>query len=98
MRLEETFSVDNVRGLAEPITLGHDLDGDGLTDALYVTDEGTLAARRVNDRLQIENEDFWEYVSPRSVFQVDVERLNEDSTPDLILRHGTATTILVSTP
>ncbi len=98
MRLEETFSVDNVRGLAEPLTLGHDLDGDGLADALYVTDEGTLAARRVNDRLQIENEDFWEYVPPRSVFQVDVERLNEDSAPDLILRHGAATTVLVSAP
>ena len=98
MRLEETFSVDNVRGLAEPITLGHDLDGDGLSDALYVTDEGTLAARRVNDRLQIESGDFWEYVSPRSVFQVDVERLNGDAVPDLILRHGTATTVLVSAP
>ena len=98
MRLEETFSVDNVRGLAEPITLGLDLDGDGLSDALYVTDEGTLAARRVNDRLQIESGDFWEYVSPRSVFQVDVERLNGDTVPDLILRHGTATTVLVSAP
>ena len=98
MRLEESFSVDNVRGLAEPITLGHDLDGDGRSDALYVTERGTLAARRINDRLQIESEDFWEYISPRSVFQLDVERLNGDSVPDLILRHGTATTVLVSAP
>ena len=98
MRLEETFSVDNVRGLAEPITLGHDLDGDGRSDALYVTDEGTLAARRIDGRLQIENGDFWEYVSPRTVFEIDVERLNGDDLPDLILRHGAATTVLVSTP
>lgn len=98
MRLEETFSVDNVRGLVEPINLGHDLDGDGRSDALYVTDRGTLAARRVNDRLQIESEDFWEYISPRSVFGLEVERLNGDSIPDLILRHGAATTVLVSAP
>ena len=98
MRLEETFSVDNVRGLAEPIVLGHDLDGDGRSDALYVTDQGTLAARRVNDRLQIESEDFWEYTPPRSVFGLEVERLNGDSIPDLILRHGAATTVLVSAP
>ena len=98
MRLEENFSVDNVRGLAEPITLGHDLDGDGRSDALYVTERGTLAARRISDQLQIESEDFWEYVSPKSVFELDVESLNEDSVPDLILRHGAATTVLVSTP
>ena len=98
MRLEETFSVDNVRGLAEPIEFAHDLDGDGRSDAIYVTDRGTLAARRVNDRLQIEDGNFWEYITPRSVFQLDVEQLNGDSVPDLILRHGAATTVLVSTP
>ncbi len=97
MRLEETFSVDNVRGLAEPILFGSDLDGDGRSDALYVTAEGTLAARRVDDRLQL-GEDFWEYVSPRSVFQFEIARLNEDAAPDLILRHGAATTVLVSAP
>jgi len=98
MRLEETFSVDNVRGLAEPIILGHDLDADGGPDALYVTERGTLAARRVNDRLQIESGDFWEHVASRSVFEVDVEELNGDSIPDLVLRHSNATTILVSRP
>ena len=96
MRLEESFSVDNVRGLAEPVILGHDVDGDGRSDALHVTERGTLAARRIGDDLQIADEDFWEYVSPRSVFEVTVESLNEDDRPDFILRHGTATTVLVS--
>ena len=98
MRLEETFSVDNVRGLAEPILFGHELDGDGRSDALYVTERGTLAARRINGDLQMDNEDFWEYVAPRSVFQVAVERLNADDLPDFVLRHGTSTTVLVSNP
>ncbi len=98
MRLEETFSVDNVRGLAEPILFGHDLDGDGRSDALYVTERGTLAARRINEDLQIENGDFWEYVAPRSVFRIVVERLNGDGLPDFVLRHGTSTTVLVSSP
>ena len=98
MRLEETFSVDNVRGLTEPIQFGHDLDGDGRSDALYVTGRGTLAARRINGDLQIESEDFWEYVAPRSVFQIAVERLNADELPDFVLRHGTSTTVLVSSP
>ncbi len=98
MRLEETFSVDNVRGLAEPITFGHDLDGDGRSDALYVTERGTLAARRIDDELRLEEGDFWEHISPRSVFQVEVKRLNGDATPDLILRHSTTSTVLVSMP
>ncbi|MCY4017720.1 MAG: VCBS repeat-containing protein [Gammaproteobacteria bacterium] len=98
MRLEESFSVDNVRGLAEPIILGHDLDGDGRSDALYVTERGMLAARRVGDGLQIDSGDFWEYISPRSVFRLDVAHFNSDGRPDFILRHGTASTVLVSAP
>jgi len=80
------------------IILGHDLDGDGGADALYVTERGMLAARRVSDGLQIDSGDFWEYVSPRSVFRLDVAHFNSDGRPDFILRHGTASTVLVSVP
>jgi len=97
-RLEESFSADNVRGLSEQMSLRYDVDGDGTRDALYVTANGTLAARRISDDLQIANEPFWEYVSPRTVFEFEVMSLNYDQVPDLMLRHGTSTTFLVALP
>ena len=97
-RLEETFSADSVRGLAEPASLRFDVDGDGRNDALYITGDGTLAARRVNDDLTLEREPFWEYVPTRTVLEYEVLHLNEDSLPDLILHHGTTTTFLTAVP
>ncbi len=97
-RLEESFSAENVRGLSEQISLIHDVDGDGRNDALYITDNGTLAAKSIDSTLQIATDPFWEYVSPKTVFEFDVLQLNADESPDLLLRHGTATTILVATP
>lgn len=97
-RLEESFSADNVRGLSEQMSLQYDVDGDGRNDALYITENGTLAARQIDDALQIASEPFWEYVSPRTVFEFEVLNLNGDSQPDLMLRHGTTTTLLVARP
>ena len=97
-RLEETFSATNFRGLSEQMSLRYDVDGDGNKDALYVTESGTLAAKRIDSSFQISDEPFWEYVSPRTVFEFEVLSLNEDGKPDLILRHGVSTTILVSSP
>ena len=97
-RLEETFSATNFRGLSEQMSLRYDVDGDGNKDALYVTENGTLAAKRIDSSFQISDEPFWEYVSPRTVFEFEVLPLNEDGKPDLILRHGISTTILVSSP
>jgi len=37
-------------------------------------------------------------VSERNVFEFEVLHLNQDPQPDLLLRHGTATTILVASP
>ena len=42
--LVEVFSADNVRGLSEQMSLKYDVDGDGRNDALYITENGTLAA------------------------------------------------------
>jgi len=97
-RLEERFSAENVRGLSEQMSLLYDVDGDGRNDALYITDNGTLAARRIEQDLNIAAEPFWEYVSPRTVFEFEVLALNDDDLPDLILRHGTSTTLLVARP
>jgi len=97
-RLEESFSAENVRGLSEQMSLQHDIDGDGVLDALYVTANGTLAAKKIDAQLQIAGEPFWEYVSPRTVFEFDVLQLNEDELPDLLLRHGTTSTLLVARP
>ncbi len=95
-QLIESFSAANVRGLSEQMSLAFDIDGDGANDALYITERGTLAAKRVDDSLSIETDPFWEYVSDKTVFEFDVLSLNNDSTPDLILRHGNSITVLVS--
>jgi len=97
-RLEESFSADNARALTEQMSLRFDVDGDGRKDALYITDNGTVAARRIDDELQIAPEPFWEYISPRSVFEFEVLSLNADDRPDLMLRHGNTTTLLVARP
>lgn len=97
-RLEENFSADNVRGLSEQMSLAYDVDGDGNNDALYITANGTLAAKRINADLQIADQAFWEYVSPRSVFEFQILNLNDDELPDLMLRHGNSTTLLVARP
>jgi len=95
---EENFSADNVRGLAEQMSLQFDVDGDGINDAIYITDDGTLAAKKIDAQLRIADQPFWEYVSDRSIFGFDVLHLNNDQKPDLILRHGTAVTVLVARP
>jgi hypothetical protein len=96
--LEESFSATNVRGLSGQMSLQYDVDGDGSLDALYITDNGTLAAKKVGPDLRIADQPFWEYVSSRSVFEFEVLNLNKDTKPDLILRHGTSTTMLVASP
>ena len=97
-RLDESFSATNVRGLSEQMSLQYDVDGDGRNDALYITENGTVAAKRIEQDLSIASEPFWEYISARSVYEFQVLELNQDEMPDLLLRHATATTLLVSAP
>ena len=87
-----------MRGLSEQMSLQYDIDGDGRKDAIYVTENGTLAAKKINEDLTIQSEPFWEYVSPNTVFEFQVLQLNRDNKPDLLLRHGTTTTFLVAAP
>jgi hypothetical protein len=97
-RLEESFSATNVRGLAEQMSLRWDVDGDGRKDALYITEAGAVAARRIDTQLRIEEQPFWTYVPDRSVIGFFVRDLNGDDVPDLVLRHGTSITLLVARP
>jgi len=97
-RLDESFSAANVRGLSEQMSLQYDVDGDGRKDAIYVTENGTLAAKRIDSDLNIQSEPFWEYVSANTVFEFQVLQLNQDDKPDLLLRHGNATSFLVAAP
>ena len=96
--LVEVFAANNVRGLSEQMSLKYDVDGDGRNDALYITENGTLAAKTIDTDLTISNDAFWEYVAPRTVFEFEVLSLNADERPDLILRHGRTTTLLVARP
>ncbi len=97
-KLDETFSATEVRGLSSQIHLQTDLDRDGRRDALYLTNEGTLAAKAIDTTLRFAATPFWQYVPTRTVLRFEVEDLNDDGTADLILYHSTAMTILVSTP
>ena len=63
-----------------------------------MTENGTLAAKKIDAQLQIDDTPFWEYISPRSVFEFEVLALNSDSIPDLLLRHGTTTSLLIGVP
>ena len=93
-----TFSANNVRGLAEQMSLRYDIDGDNIPDALYITDQGALAAKKINAQLRIADEPFWQYVPGRTVLGFSVEDLNGDKLPDLVLRHGSTVTLLVAQP
>lgn len=95
-RLEESFSASNVRGLTEQMSLRNDVDGDGRADALYITAEGAIAAKRIDEDLRIEDQPFWEYVPSRAVTGFNVVSLNQDGLPDLILRHSSSYTTLVT--
>ncbi len=97
-RLDESFSAADVRALSEQMSLLYDVDGDGRKDALYITENGTLAAKRINENLVIAGDPFWEYVSSRNVFEFEVLQLNQDAKPDLLLRHGSTTSLLVASP
>ena len=97
-KLDETFSATEVRGLSSQINLQTDLDRDGRRDALYLTNEGTLAAKAIDASLRFADTPFWQYVPTRTVLTFAVEDLNGDGIADLILYHSTAMTVLVSTP
>ncbi|PCJ23709.1 MAG: hypothetical protein COA96_11190 [SAR86 cluster bacterium] len=97
-RLEDSFSAANVRGLAEQMSLDYDIDGDGVKDALYITANGTLAAKRIDEHLGVADQPFWEYISARTVFEFEVLNLNTDQYPDLLLKHANTTTLLVASP
>jgi hypothetical protein len=97
-KLDENFSADAVRGLSSQIHLQTDLDGDGRKDAIYLSNDGSLAAKAIGQNLRFADTPFWQYVPTRSILQFDIEDMNGDGTPDLILYHSTAMTVLVSTP
>lgn len=96
--LEESFSASTVRGLSSPIVLDTDLDNSGRIDALYVTPEGALAAKRIGDDLRFDNSPFWQYVPERSIARFRALDMNADGRPDLILDHSNTITVLVSAP
>lgn len=96
--LEESFSASSIRGLSSPIVVDTDLDGNGRTDALYLTADGTLAAKAINSNLQFADTPFWQYVPQRTIIGFSVQDLNGDGIPDLLLNHSNSMTVLVSSP
>lgn len=96
--LQERFSADQIRALSEQMNLRHDIDGDGKADALFIEENGSIAAKKITNDLNISSDSFWQYVPPRTVTGYQVLPLNQDGIPDLILHHNTSATVLVSQP
>lgn len=97
-RLDQNFSADTVRGLSAQIDMHSDVNGDGRKDAVYVTEEGTLAAKTIDNTLRFADRPFWQYVPTRSIMDFGSLDMNGDGIPDFYLKHSSALTILVSTP
>lgn len=97
-RQDDSFSASSIRGLTSPIQLQSDMDGDGRLDALYLTEEGTLAAKSITNDLQFSAEPFWQYVPARTVLDFEVHDINNDQLPDLLLFHSNTITALISQP
>lgn len=97
-KLDENFSADTVRGLSSQIDIQTDINGDGRRDAVYVSNEGTLAAKAIDNSLRFADTPFWQYVPTRSILDFGIEELNGDGSADLFLYHSTALTLLVSAP
>lgn len=97
-RLDESYSASAVLGFTIPAYLQADINGNGRADALYLTPEGTLAAKTISETLQFSAQPFWTYVPQRTVVGFDVLDMNSDGKPDLVLHHSNTTTVLVSTP
>jgi len=97
-RLDENFSASNIRALYEPMHLEADINNNGRIDALYVADDGTLSAKAIDNNLRLASTPFWQYVPNRTIIGFDVRDMNGNGTPDIILHHSTATTVLISSP
>ncbi|ALO45575.1 FG-GAP repeat domain-containing protein [Pseudohongiella spirulinae] len=97
-RQDDSFSASSIRGLTSPIQLHSDINGDGRIDALYLTEEGTLAARNISDNLQFSAEPFWQYVPGRTILDFEVHDINSDQVPDILLFHSNTITALISQP
>ncbi len=97
-KLDQSFSADAVRGLSAQMNLEADLNGDGRRDALYVTEEGTLAAKTIDSALRMADSPFWTYVPSRTIVDFSVQDFNGDGLADIVLNHSASLTLLVSTP
>jgi hypothetical protein len=97
-KLDENFSADTVRGLSSQIEMQTDIDGDGRKDAVYVSNDGTLAAKAIDSSLRFADTPFWQYVPSRTILDFGIEDMNGDGIADLFLYHSTGLTILVSNP
>lgn len=97
-RLDQNFSADAVRGLSAQLNMQADIDRDGRRDMLYLSDEGTLAAKAIDATLRLSDKAFWQYVPTRTIVDFGTLDLNGDGVEDIYLNHSTALTLLVSSP
>ena len=91
----QSINVDSLRNLM-PSTLQFDLDSDGSNDILECKSDGSVQALRIDRSTRIASEPFWQFTPEFAVFSANTSDLNNDHLPDLILKHSTAVTYLIS--
>ncbi|MCY3885858.1 MAG: hypothetical protein OXG24_13205 [Gammaproteobacteria bacterium] len=92
-----SINIDSLRNLM-PSTLRFDLDLDGSNDILECKSDGTVQALSIDTRTFKTTQPFWQFTPEYAVFSAETDDLNNDQLPDLILKHSTAVTYLVSRP
>lgn len=95
-RIDERFSADGVKGLAERPHFSADVSGDGHKDWLAVDEQGALVAKAIDKNLQVTTEPFWRFVPVYLVHSVLPGKFGDGAGADFLLLHQNAVTLLVS--
>lgn len=97
LTLTQSINIDSLRNLM-PSTLRFDLNLDGSNDILECRSDGTVQALSIDKQTFRTTQPFWQFTPEYAVFSAETDDLNNDQLPDLILKHSTAVTYLVSRP
>ena len=93
---EETFTVNDFKGLMVNRSFSGDIDGDGIKDMVFMDNDGALTATRINHDLRMETEPFLRFVPMHFIVGNRLVKLNKDEKTDIIIEHQRALTLLTS--
>lgn len=95
-RVDERFSADGVKGLAERPHFSADVSGNGRKDWLAVDEQGALIAKTIDTNFQVGATPFWRFVPTYLVYSIVPGDFGNGASADFLLVHQNAVTVLVS--